>query len=103
VLRAERITGCTVHGAPTPKGAIKKLMSSLRSQRKLRLVVWPESGQEPVRKRSSCWPAAVIRGVGRNHKLQNLDDREEAGVRLGFPAPAHIIHEEDVIARVKCN
>ena len=103
MLRAKRpeiIIRDPVHGAPTPKGPIEKLESSLRSRRKLRLV-WPENWQEPVCLRSPSRPTALNKQVGRNHFLQNLDDRGEADLRLSLPAPAHTIPGSEVIARLK--
>ena len=56
---------CTVHGAPTSKGPIKQLKSSLRSRRKLRLG-GPGNGQKSVRARS------LGRLSGRNGRVSRL-------------------------------
>src|SRR5262245_33582620 len=46
----------------------------------------------------SWWPTCLKRRAGRHHFLQKSGRSREADMRLGFPAPAHIIHEQAVIA-----
>jgi len=77
---AERIEGCTVQGARTPKGPVNQLKSSLRSRRKLRLV---GPGNEPVHLRYP-WPPTSLNGQAGRHHIPKL---EIAGRRhaLSFP------------------